>query len=303
MKTKRATTAIGLLVLVVAAPLAADVGGMRYTITVTEFENRQNWYWGSWHLGDAWGSVMTDILNQTGRFIVLGESDMRGAALDEQDFVASGRTAQGRKAPVTGQMTPAQLLVKGAITHFQHETSGGGGGIRVKGFRVGGKKDKAEINATIYLVDSTTGQVVASKSVVGTADRKGARFGYSGSNWGGDVGGYKKDNVGKAVEAAVSDAVEWIVSQLEGIPWTGSVALIKDGKVYINRGTREGVSPGQSFVVGSVDVIRDPDTGEVLDESINQIAAISCPTVKEKLSICDVTSGGGVKKGMAVHLP
>ena len=55
--------------------------------------------------------------------------------------------------------------------------------------------------------------------------------------------------------------------------------------------------------VGRVDVIRDPDTGEVLDESINKIASLTCPTVKEKLSICDVTSGGGVEKGMAVHLP
>ncbi|MDH3744873.1 MAG: hypothetical protein OES47_07220, partial [Acidobacteriota bacterium] len=91
-------------------------------------------------------------------------------------------------------------------------------------------------------------------------------------------------------------------SELSGIPWTGTVALIKNGKVYVNRGTREGVSSGQSFVVGTVDVIRDPDTGEVLDESMNELARLSCPTVKEKLSICDVTSGGGVKRGMAVHL-
>jgi curli biogenesis system outer membrane secretion channel CsgG len=305
MRLGRVAIAVCLLAGLLAPPLAAEAGGLRYTITVSKFENRQNWYWGGWHLGDAWGTVMTDILNQTGKFIVLGETDMRNEAMAEQDLGASGRTAQGSKTPVIGQMTPAQLLVKGAITHFQHETSGGGGGIRVKGFRVGGKKDKAEINATIYLVDSTTGQVVASQSVVGEAGRKAARFGYSGSNWGGDVGGYKNDNVGKAVEAAVSDAVEWIIGQLDDIPWTGSVALVKNGKVYINRGSREGVSPGQSFVVGTVDVIRDPDTGEVLDESINRLADLSCGTVKEKLSICDVTSGSAskVQRGMAVHLP
>ena len=56
---------------------------------------------------------------------------MRGAALDEQDFAASGRTAGGKKAPATGQMTPAQLLVKGAITHVQGDTGGAGGGIGV----------------------------------------------------------------------------------------------------------------------------------------------------------------------------
>ena len=40
-----------------------------------------------------------------GKFIVLGETDMRAASLDEQDFAASGRTAGGKKAPATGQMT------------------------------------------------------------------------------------------------------------------------------------------------------------------------------------------------------
>jgi curli biogenesis system outer membrane secretion channel CsgG len=284
--------------------VAAESGGLRYTITVTKFENRAGWH-GHWDIGDAWGTVMTDLLNQTGRFIVLGESDMRGAALDEQDFAASGRTAQGSKTPVTGQMTPAQLLVKGAITHVQHSTTGGKGGLRVKGIRVGGSKDSAEINATMYIVDSTTGQVMASKSVVGKSTRKGGSLGYSGAGWGGDVGAFKKDNVGKAVESAVSEGVDWMVGQLSGIPWRGSVALVKSGKVYVNRGTREGVSPGQVFVVGTADVIRDPDTGEILDESMNEVARLQADTVKEKLSICSVTAGsaGAVKKGMAVHLP
>ncbi len=286
------------------SPLWAQTGGLRYSITVTEFENRAGWY-GSWNIGDAWGAVMTDLLTQSGNFIVLGESDMRYEAMAEQDLAASGRTAQGRKAPATGQMTPAQLLVKGAITHVQQSTTGGGGGVRIKGFRVGGSKDKAEINATIYVVDSTTGQVLASTSVVGESGRKGASVAYSGRDWGGNVEGFKKDNVGRAVEDAVAEAVDWIILQLPDIPWTGTVALVKDGNVYINRGTRDGVASGQTFVVGEVDVIRDPDTGEVLDESMNEIARLRADTVKEKLAICSVVSGdaSGLERGMAVHLP
>jgi curli biogenesis system outer membrane secretion channel CsgG len=301
---KRSWIWIVLATTLVAVPVAAQTGGMRYTITVTEFENKAGWY-GSWDIGDAWGTVMTDILNQTGRFIVLGESDMRNEAMGEQDLGASGRTAGGGKTPVIGQMTPAQLLVKGAITHVEGGTSGGGGGIRVKGFRVGGKKEKAEVNATIYIVDSTTGQVVASKSVVGTSERKGGTFGYSGAGWGGDVGGFKNDNVGKAIEGAVAEAVDFLVGQLEDIPWTGSVALIKDGKIYINRGSREGVSSGQTFVIGTADVIRDPDTGEVLDSSMNELARVRADEVREKLTICSVVSGSAskIQRGMAVHLP
>jgi hypothetical protein len=230
---------------------------------------------------------------------------MRNAAMAEQDLAASGRTAGGGKTPATGQMTPAQLLVKGAITHVQDSTTGGGGGIGVGRLRVGGAKDTAEINATIYLVDSTTGQVKASTSVVGKAGRKGASVGYSGNGWGGDMAAFKKDNVGRAVEDAIAESVTWLSSQLEGVPWTGTVAMIQGEQVYVNRGTREGVAAGQEFVVGEANVIRDPDTGEVLDSEVKEVARLKAVSVKEKLAICDVVSGkaASVQKGMMVSLP
>lgn len=291
--------------LIIAIPVAAQetAGGLRYSITVTKFENRAGWH-GQWDIGDAWGTVMTDMLNQTGRFIVLGETDMRGAALDEQDFAASGRTAGGNKAPVTGQMTPAQLLVKGAITHVQDNTAGGGGGVRIKGFKLGGGGGKGEVNATVYIVDSTTGQVLASTNVVGVSKKKAMNVGYGTGNWGAAFGGHKNDNVGKAVQAACAEAVEFLLGQLSNVSWTGSVVMTKGEKVYVNRGSREGVAVGLLFTVGEVEVIRDPDTGEVLDEDMTEIAALEVTQVKEKLSICSITSGdaGAVAKGMAVHL-
>jgi len=277
-------------------------GGLRYSITVTEFENQSGWA-GYWDLGDAWGTVLTDMLNQTGKFIVLGETDMRYAAMDEQDFAASGRTAGGKKAPVSGQMTPAQLLVKGAITHVQSDTGNAGGGIRIKGFRFGGGGGKGEVNATIYIVDSTTGQVLASKSVVGTHKRSSMDVGYATGSWGASFGGDKNDNVGLAVQDACAEAVAFMLEQLPNISWTGSVVLVKGDKVYVNRGARDGVSVGQAFTVGEVEVIRDPDTGEILDESMTEVARLSVNQVKEKLSIASVTSGSAsaVAKGMTIH--
>ena len=286
----------------VLAVAEEPTGGLRYSVTVSKFENRAGWH-GQWDIGDAWGTVLTDMLNETGKFIVLGETDMRYEAMAEQDLAASGRTATGGKAPATGQLTPAQLLVKGAITHVQHDTGGGGGGIRIKGFKVGGKGGKGEVNATIYIVDSTTGQVLASTNVVGTSTRKGAGVGYSSYDWGASFGGHKNDNVGLAVQDACAQAVEFLVGQLPNVPWTGSVVLVKGDKVYVNRGSREGVAAGQTFRVGLVEVIRDPDTGEVLDEDMAEVAQIRAAEVKEKLSICEVTSGSaaGLQKGMAIH--
>ncbi|MFC1776771.1 CsgG/HfaB family protein [Pseudomonadota bacterium] len=293
-------------IVVLTFPVNAEeaTGGLRHSITVTKFENRAGWH-GLWDIGDAWDTVLTDMLNQTGKFIVLGETDMRMAALDEQDFAASGRTAGGKKAPVTGQMTPAQLLVKGAITHVQDDTKSGGGGIRIKGFRIGGGGGKGEVNATIYIVDSTTGQVLASKSVVGTHKQKSMDVGYAVGSWGAAFGGESNDNVGLAIQDACAEAVGFMLEQLPNFPWTGSVVMVKADKVYINRGSREGVSNGQTFTVGDVEIIRDPDTGEVLDESMTVLAQLTVSQVKEKLSIADVTSGdvSSVQKGMTIHKP
>ena len=286
-----------------SAPAAAAApGGLRYTIGVTKFENHSG-FAGEFNLSDTWGAILTDSLQQTGRFIVLGEADMRNAAMSEQDFARSGRTAGGDKGPVTGQMSPAQLLIKGEITHFQAQTQGGGGGIGIKGFRIGASGDQAEINVVIYVVDSTTGQVVASKRVVGVAKNGGLSVGFANKDWGADLGGFKKTNVGKAVESAIDQGVAFISSQVQNLPWTGTVILTKGNQVWINRGAREGVQVGQTFKVGTTEVLRDPGTGETLDTSMTVKGEIKVETVREKVAICTIVSGSGIDRGMGVSLP
>ena len=287
-----------------AAMLAAGVafaegGNLRYSIIVNKFENKANWS-GRWDLGDAWGTIFTDQLVQSGKFIVLGEADMRGAALAEQDLAASGRVAGGKKAPKTGRMTGAQLLVKGAITHVQ-ETKGAGGGFGFKGITLGADGGSAEINITIYLVDSTTGQVKASKSVVGKSGKKGLTLGYHGSKLGGltgDLGGFVKDNMGKAATDACNQALEFLIAQLGSIPWEGTVSLAKPDKLIINRGTREGVEVGMKFDVGKVEEVVDDDTGEVIDSEMTKVGTVTVTEVKEKVSY--TTPLAGAEKGMGV---
>lgn len=293
------TAVSALAVLPLRAEDTPAKGGLRYTITVSKFENRAN-YAGQFALADTFGAVLTDSLQNTGRFIVVAESDMRQAAMGEQDFAASGRAAGGDKAPVMGNMTPAQLLVKGEITNFTDGTEGGNGGIGFGGIRVGGGSHTAEINAVIYVVDSTTGQVKASKKVVGQVKSNSLSVGLSNRNFNGDIGGFKKTNVGKAMEAAIDEAVAFCIQQLEGIPWTGNVILVKGNQVYFNRGAREGVTAGQLFKVGSSEILRDPGTGEVLDNSFTQKAEIRVETVKDKVSICSIVSGTGIERGMSV---
>jgi len=279
---------------------APEYKGLRYSIAVAKFENQSGWR-GKWDLGSAWGAVLTDSLNQAGRFLVLGEKDMRQDAMEEQDFAVSGRAAGGGKKVVTGQMTPGQLLIKGAITHFAEETGGGGGGIGFGGVSLSGKLSTAEINVVLYIIDSSTGQVMASKKCYGKVSKKGLGIGFTDDNgWGGNIGGFKKTNAGKAIEQAVDDGVRFLVAKLKEIPWSGSVVLVKGNKVYVNRGEREGVTLGQKFEVGESTILRDPETGEVLDESLDTVASIEVIKVKDKLSICKIVSGSDISKGMTV---
>lgn len=280
----------------------AGSGNLKYSITVSKFQNEAGWS-GQWDVGDGFTTIMTAALQDSKQFIVLGDKEMRMEAMEEQDFAASGRVAGGKKAPKTGRMTPAQLLVRGSITHVQQSTTGGGGGLSFQGITIGGSTDSAEVNITMYLVNSETGQVKASTKVVGESGRKGLGLGYHGSalgGLGGDMDGFMNDNVGKACEDAVAQGVEFLVAQLEDIPWEGTISLVSSGKIAINRGSREGVTEGTQFDVGKVQEVIDEDTGEVLDSDMAKIATLEVTSVKEKIAYCKIVGGGGVQKGMTV---
>ena len=285
-----------------AVNIPAPEGNLKYSISVAKFKNEAGWS-GKWNVGDGFATIMTDALQRSGWFIVLADKEMRGVAMSEQDLAASGRTAKGKKAPVMGQMTPAQLLVRGSITHVQ-QTGGNQGGLSFKGISVGGSKASAEINMTMYLFDTTTGQVLATTKVTGTSKASGMKFGYHGSALGGlrgNAGGHKKDNVGKACENAVAQSVVLLIKQLEKVPWEGTVIKESRKEVMINRGAREGVAVGDKFTAGKTEAVRDPDTGEVLDMDVKKVATVEVTRVKEKISYCKYLDGKGkVKKGMSV---
>ena len=105
---KSITLSLLVVALAAATPVWAQdeaAGGLRFSITVSQFENQSGWH-GQWDLGNAWGTVLTDMLNQSGRFIVLGETECYsfepriGPNWNEEDKGDLGRDdlRQGRQA-------------------------------------------------------------------------------------------------------------------------------------------------------------------------------------------------------------
>jgi len=115
---------------------------------------------------------------------------------------------------------------------------------------------------------------------------------------GGNLAGFQNDNVGKACEDAVVQCVEFLEAQLASVPWKGSIMLVSGDKLVINRGTREGVTVGQKFQVGSTEDLVDPDTGEVLDSEMTTVGTTVVTEAKEKIAYCTPLSGAA--KGMSV---
>ena len=108
--------------------------------------------------------------------------------------------------------------------------------------------------------------------------------------------------MGKASEDAVAQAVEFLIKQLEDIPWEGTIVLAKPGTILINRGQREGVNVGHKFTVGSIEELVDEDTGEVLDVEMTQVGILEVTKVKEKVAYCKAIEGGDeIKKGMTIQ--
>jgi hypothetical protein len=55
--------------------------------------------------------------------------------------------------------------------------------------------------------------------------------------------------------------------------------------------------------VGKLTILRDPATGELLDQNLEKAGSIQVVTVREKISICKVTKGGSIATGMSVMFP
>jgi curli biogenesis system outer membrane secretion channel CsgG len=275
-------------------------GMLKKVVAVSRFENNTSWR-GQWALDQGMTDQLTDALIQSGKFVVM-ERETLSDVIEEQDLAASGRTAISKSAQ-TGKLVSAQILIKGAITEFAQKSGGGGQQIGIKGFKIGQKKEEAHVAVIIRLIDTTTGQVLNSKRVEGKAKSGGISWGAStgGVTFGSQ--GFKKTPLGKATQIAIDNAVAYIASEMENVPFKGRVIKSSGGVIYINAGGRNNVSVGDTFGVYSAgEPLIDPDTGETLGFDESRIGTIKVTSVQEKFSKATKVSGGTIAKGSTIKV-
>lgn len=265
------------------------------TIAVSEFENKSGWS-GSWKIGWGMQEMMATALIDTGQFTVLERQDL-SSVMAEQDLGASGRTGAGSAAAV-GQLGKAQILISGAVTEFEEKKGGEGAGIGFKGFRIGGSHEQAHVAINVRIYDTSSGEILDSIRVAGSADAGGLKIGYSNADFGGDLGGFRKTPLGQATQEAIDQAVRKIASRLKSVPWQGKLIKASPSQVYINSGSEAGVSEGLEFdVYRPGEALVDPDTGMTLGSETEKIGRVKVTDVKDKYSIASVVSGGDMQRG------
>jgi curli biogenesis system outer membrane secretion channel CsgG len=288
----------GLLMVLFTAFLYVPVAiaGYKKIVAVSRFENKSSWR-GQWKLDDGMADQLTDALMQSGEFVVL-ERETLSDVLDEQDLASSGR-AMKSKAARTGKVTSAQILIKGAITEFESKSEGGGSGFSIKGFRIGSKSGGAHVGLIIRLIDTTTGQVLDSKRVEGTAKSGGFKLGFNIGDAGFGTESFKKTPLGKATQIAIDNAVEFIAAKMRNLPFQGRVIKVSGNDVYLGAGEQYGASVGETFTVyRKGEELVDPDTGEILGSEEESVGTVKIFEVKEKYSKARAVSGTGkIKRG------
>lgn len=203
MKSFRILVAI-LFSLIGTAAFAVD----KPTMGVAEFSNDTSAGWWYGGCGRDLASMLTNELSSTEKFRIVERSKL-APVLEEQDLGASGRVSKSSAAKI-GKLTGAKYLVMGTVSAYQENTSGGGGGISFRGINLGGRKDEAYIAVDLRVVDTTTGEIVHTRTVEARSTSYGIHGGLYRGGFGGNLGKYENTPAGKAIRACLVEISDYL---------------------------------------------------------------------------------------------
>jgi curli biogenesis system outer membrane secretion channel CsgG len=212
--------------LILAAPAQAQSSRPTVALMDLEFGAVQKWWEGNWDIGKGIADLIVDGLVEDGSYRVI-ERKMLDKLLAEQNLAASDRAEPGNDTVAKiGRLLKVKYLITGSITKFGTENKslgvGGGGFGRLGGAlgSVGTKKGKATVAIALRVIDTATGEIMASAKGEGESKRTGLMLGGGGAGTGGGgFGGvqmgssdFRETVLGEATEAAVKMSVEKLIA-------------------------------------------------------------------------------------------
>lgn len=253
-------------------------------------------------------AMLVNALVLTGRFVVVERVALGDIQL-EQDLGRSGATTS-ETAASSGRMLGASAIVRATVTKF--EANAGGSALqvgmpfgRLLGATAGVASQHATVEFNLRLIDTSTGQIIATSKATGTADATNTNASAVHTNSGANVGAnsFRNTPLGEAAESAINAAVKQIDLGMGKLPWSAPVVAFDDGKVYVGAGATQNLKAGMTLhVYRRGKVLTDPDTGIVLDTLVTTVGTIQIDSVRDKVSIATILSGDPPARGDLVRL-
>lgn len=246
-------------------------------------------------LGNALAEKLVEQLIASEKFIVL-ERQQLDDVLSEQkvDLIFQAKPVQ------EARLTSAQALIRGTVTDVL-DTGADQGGLRIKNFKLGGKKRKVTVKVNVRIVDTVTAQVLTSVTVEGYAEGRNLQLQGSSKDIGGDIKTQKDITLGQAADQAIAKAVQKVVEGMGKIPWQGSVARVTGSDVFVNAGAQENVEKGMKLrVFQKGAALIDKETNENLGSLDEEIGTIEIVRVEGRFSVAKAVEGKGFAAGNIV---
>jgi curli biogenesis system outer membrane secretion channel CsgG len=294
---KKFAVAFGLLAALASSAVAAAA---KPRVAVIEFKDKTSHY--SWYrAGEAAQDMLVTELVKSGKYRVI-EREQLAAIMQEKGLSLSG-DIDPKTAVKAGKLLGVEYIITGALT----ELGVADRGARVPGFgglpsvRVGSQKMDASIDAR--MINTTTGEIVwADTAKESTSD---AQVFVAGAG-GGVEDKRKLDRVLRPVVVKLAESMGKVGAPTSGLGGAsdasgvaGKIAKVEGGSVFLNVGAEAGVKEGDTFDVFRVgNVIKDPDTGEVLGSDETKVGRVKVTKVMgARLSTASIVSGSGFKSG------
>jgi curli biogenesis system outer membrane secretion channel CsgG len=206
---------VGGAVFGLVATAQAQSKSSRPMVAVMDFDyGTIDHWWGDYDIGKGMADQVVDGLVNDGHFRVI-ERKKLDTVLAEQDFSHSDRAdPSAAKLSKIGKVLGVKYIIAGSITKFSTESKGGG--VRVKGIGLGGKKAKSEVKLTARIIDAATGEILVSARGDGTSSKGGGfSFAKGGTAVGMGSDEWRESALGDAQEHACDDLVKQFVAHLD----------------------------------------------------------------------------------------
>jgi curli biogenesis system outer membrane secretion channel CsgG len=297
-----------LLVLATLFALPAQGADNRLRVAVLPFDDgaiqgQERWWRDNLQVGKGVADELVSALLTTGKFRLI-EREQLQRVLEEQNLASQGRIDSGTAARI-GRILGVQILIMGKVTEFSTSSKGGTINIPNNGIGINIKANTARVTIDARMVDTSSAEIKA--AATGRGEKKQTNLGlevnYNRIAIGSDE--FKKTNLGVALRDAVSSiaaqlsdradrikpSAPTLPSRPQKVSISGSVAEIYGSKIYINVGAANGVRPGMRFTVYRImRVVRDPNTGKIIDYITEPVAKLSVAKVRNHTSICTISS-------------